>query len=76
MGYFIPIFVEQGNTEDFFQFLVTVISDIGGASVGFQETIPLLPYPDGMRLDPGKVFQVFYGKDVHPTIYKESPIVV
>jgi hypothetical protein len=76
MGYFIPIFVEQGNTEDFFQFLVTVIPNIGMTSVRFQEIIPLLPYPDGMRLDPGKVFQVFYGKDVHLTIYKENSILV
>jgi len=65
MRYFIPIFVEEGDAQDFFQFLVTVIPDIGIAPVGFQETIPLLPYPDRMGLDSGKIFEVFYGKDIH-----------
>ena len=74
MRYFIPIFVEEGNTKNFFQFLVAVIPDIGVAPVGFQETIPLLPYPDRMRLDPGKIFEVFYGKNIHIRLYKAGEV--
>lgn len=65
MGYFIPIFGQQGNIQHRLYLLVTIIPDISAGTAGFQEIIPLLPDPYGMGLDPRKIFQVLYGKHTH-----------
>jgi hypothetical protein len=53
VGDLIAIFAEQGHVQDGLQLPVAVKSDIGLRPAGLQETIALLPYSDGMGLDPG-----------------------
>lgn len=52
MGYFIPIFIQQGNIQDSLQLLVAIIADIRVSTAGFEEAVSLFPYPYGMGLYP------------------------
>jgi hypothetical protein len=77
MGDLESIPVQQGDIEQGLELIITIIPDIGGCPLGFQEIVTLLPDPDGVGLDPGKVFQVFDGKSVHSTIkYNPGPKIV
>lgn len=66
----VPVFIQQGNVEDFLEFIIAVIADIRLRSLRFDKRIALLPNTNGMGLDAREILQVFYGKRVHKNINK------
>jgi hypothetical protein len=73
MGYFEPIFIEQGYVEDLLELIIVVVTDVGISSLGSQEIITLFPDTDGMGFDARKVFQVFDSECVHGLITQRQP---
>jgi hypothetical protein len=43
--------VQDGNIEDAFQIIITVMTDIGIGARRFKQAIPFFPDPDGMGFD-------------------------
>jgi hypothetical protein len=66
MRYLKPVFIQQGDIQYRFQFFTTVVPDIGFGTLRFQEVIALFPDTDGMGLNAGQIFQILYGKRIHP----------
>jgi hypothetical protein len=62
---FEPVFIEQGDVENFLQFIIAVVANVGVCSLGLQKTITLFPNTYRMGFNAGKIFEVFDGKSVH-----------
>lgn len=65
MGNLKPILIKQGNVKNSLKLFVGVIANISLRTLRLQEVITLLPDPNRVRLDPGEVLQILYGKRVH-----------
>jgi hypothetical protein len=65
MGDFESVFVEQGNIEDFLQFLIIIITDIGIRALRLQKIITLFPNADRVGFDARQIFQIFNCECVH-----------
>lgn len=69
LGNLDSVLVEQGDIQDAFEVIILIIPDIGRRSLGLDDTIALLPYPEGMGFDSRKFFQVANGIDCHVVDY-------
>lgn len=72
MRNFEPILIEQGNIENGLELLIRIITDVRLCPMRLQEIVTLLPDPYRVRLDPGEVLQILYGKRVH--VYTTIPM--
>jgi len=57
--------VQYGDINNPLKVLVIVPSPVGGGTVWLDNAVPSLPYPDGTRHDPGKLFKVGNCVTVH-----------
>jgi hypothetical protein len=65
VGNFVPVFIEQGNIQDYFQLFIGVIADVGRSTLRTQKGVALFPYTNGMGFNTRKIFQILYSKGVH-----------
>lgn len=59
------VFIQQCNIEYELEVIIQIIPYVGFSPSGLDDIVPLLPDPQGMRLDARKLFQIFYGVNGH-----------
>ena len=59
------VLVEQADVEQQLQVLARVVPDVGRRAPRIQQTITLLPRPDRVGLDPGKMLEILDGEFLH-----------